>query len=96
VQFKGHVVGLDGVEVMADKVEKVLNFKTPDSKEKVRSFLGLTGYYRRFVKDYAKITEPLTRLLRKGECHSRCRKNKPKPRRYTTTGVGPSACSQSP
>ncbi|KAF9942631.1 hypothetical protein BGZ65_001254, partial [Modicella reniformis] len=49
---------------MVDKVEKVLNFVVPDSKENVRSFLGLTGYYSRFMKDY--VSEPLTRLLKKG------------------------------
>jgi len=63
--FIGHVVGTAGLDVMADKIEKVMNFEPLRSKEDIRAFLGLTGYYRRFVWNYAKVAEPLTRILRK-------------------------------
>ena len=48
-----------------NKLEAVENFPVPKTKKEVRSFLGLTGYYRRFVKDYAAMAVPLTNLTRK-------------------------------
>ena len=50
-----------------NKLEAVKNFPIPKTKKEVRSFLGLTGYYRHFVKDYASMAVPLTNLIRK-EC----------------------------
>ena len=50
-----------------NKLEAVKNFPTPKTNKEVRSFLGLTGYYRHFVKDYASMAVPLTNLTRK-EC----------------------------
>jgi hypothetical protein len=48
------------------KVQVVLDWPRPRSVRDVRGFMGLTGYYRRFIKNYGAIAEPLTRLLRKG------------------------------
>ena len=65
--YLGHVVGGGQVKPEINKLEAVKNFPTPKTKKEVQSFLGLTGYYRRFVKDHASMAVPLTNLTRK-EC----------------------------
>ncbi|GJX63215.1 putative reverse transcriptase domain-containing protein [Tanacetum coccineum] len=60
VQFLGHVVNRDGIHVDPSKVESVKNWKTPESSTEIRSFLGLAGYYRRFIENFSKIAKPLT------------------------------------
>lgn len=63
VKFLGHVVSEDGVETDPEKIEKVRNWPTPSNADELRSFLAFAGYYRRFVKDFSKITKPLNELL---------------------------------
>ncbi|GJZ54367.1 putative reverse transcriptase domain-containing protein [Tanacetum coccineum] len=58
VQFLGHVVNHDGIHVDPIKVESVKNWKTPESSTEIRSFLGLAGYYRRFIENFAKSQSP--------------------------------------
>ncbi|GAU28976.1 hypothetical protein TSUD_391740, partial [Trifolium subterraneum] len=66
VKFLGHVISQGGVSVDPSKVEVVLNWERPRSVSEVRSFLGLAGYYRRFILGFSGIALPLTRLTRKG------------------------------
>ena len=59
-------MSVKGIRVDPAKIEAVVNWKPPRSITKVRSFLGLEGYYRRFVKGLSDIASPLTKLLKKG------------------------------
>ena len=65
VAYLGHVISKDGVAMDSDKVEAVAAWPAPRSPRGVRGFLGLAGYYRKFIKDFGSIAAPLTRLLRK-------------------------------
>ncbi|GKF23541.1 hypothetical protein Tco_0075863 [Tanacetum coccineum] len=62
VQFLGHVINGDGIHVDPSKIEAVKNWKAPRTLSKVHLFLGLAGYYRRFIEDFSKIAKPLTVL----------------------------------
>ncbi|KAJ9173860.1 hypothetical protein P3X46_016953, partial [Hevea brasiliensis] len=55
----------EGIKVDPSKIEAVLNWKPPRNVTEIRSFLGLAGYYRRFVKGFSMLASPLTKLLRK-------------------------------
>ena len=63
--FLGHIISNNGIKVDPAKVEAVTSWPTPRSVKDVRAFLGLTGYYRRFVKNYSRIALPLTELTKK-------------------------------
>ena len=66
VSFLGHIVSAEGIRVDPVKIEAIVNWKPPRNVTEVRSFLGLAGYYRRFVQGFSVIASSLTRLLRKG------------------------------
>ena len=61
----GHIVSSNGVEPDSAKIKAIQEWKIPTNVKEIRSFLGLAGYYRRFIKDFAKIAAPLTDLTRK-------------------------------
>ena len=63
--FLGHVISEKGVAVIPDKVHAILDWKTPKSAKEIRSFLGLAGYYRRFIENFSKIAKSMTDLLKK-------------------------------
>ncbi len=65
VIYLGHQIDGQGLRTVQSKVDLVKQFPQPTSVEKVRSFLGLTGYYRKFIKNYADIAQPLSSLLKK-------------------------------
>ncbi|KAL4018090.1 hypothetical protein IC575_021680 [Cucumis melo] len=66
VSFLGHVVSKAGVSVDPAKIEAVTSWPRPSTVSEVLSFLGLAGYYRRFVENFSRIATPLTQLTRKG------------------------------
>ena len=66
VIFLGHIVGWTGLACDPAKLSAVLNWHAPDKVKAVRKFVGFVGYYRRFVKDFAELAEPLVALTRKG------------------------------
>ena len=65
VEYLGHAVSTEGLSPDPAKVQAVRDWKMPESVTEVRSFLGLAGYYRRFIPKFAKIVAPLTNLTRK-------------------------------
>jgi hypothetical protein len=67
VSFLGHVISKGGIVVDPSKVDSVLQWESPKSVFEVRSFLGLAGYYRRFIEGFSKLALPLTQLTRKGK-----------------------------
>jgi transposase InsO family protein len=66
VSFLGHVVSKDGLAVDPQKIVAVTEWKAPTTQTEIRSFLGLAGYYRRFVQGFSVLAAPLTQLLQKG------------------------------
>ncbi|GJU04375.1 putative reverse transcriptase domain-containing protein [Tanacetum coccineum] len=67
VAFLGHIVSAEGITIDPAKVEAITKWPRPTSVTEVRSFLGLAGYYRRFVEGFSRLALPLTKLMRKGE-----------------------------
>src|SRR5947207_2309311 len=65
VSFLGHILSAKGVAVDPSKVQDVLKWKSPTSVTEIWSFLGLAGYYRRFIQGFSKIAKPMTKLLQK-------------------------------
>ena len=67
VSFLGHVISDGGIAVDPSKVQDVLNWNPPKNVLEIRSFLGLAGYYCRFIEGFSKIVKHLTSLLEKGK-----------------------------
>ncbi|GJT28052.1 putative reverse transcriptase domain-containing protein [Tanacetum coccineum] len=65
VQFLGHVIDSQGIHVDPAKIESIKDWASPKSPTEIRQFLGLAGYYRRFIKGFSKIAKPMTKLTQK-------------------------------
>ena len=88
VIFLGHVVSDKGISVDPSKIEVIISWKQPKSVTEIRSFLGLAGYYRRFVEGFSKLAGPLTALTRKGQKYvwtERCEESFQELKRRLTT-----------
>jgi len=67
VSFLGHVISRGGIVVDPSKVDVVLQWENHKSLSEIQSFLGLAGFYRRFIEGFSKLVLPLTQLTRKGQ-----------------------------
>jgi hypothetical protein len=66
VPFLGHIISNGGISVDLAKVKKVVVWSIPTTVMEIQSFLGVAGYYRRFIEGFPKIAKPMTSLLEKG------------------------------
>nr|XP_051210878.1 uncharacterized protein LOC127328311 [Lolium perenne] len=69
LEYLGHVIGINGVATDSSKITAVKDWPRPKNLKELRRFLGLTGYYRKFIKQYGLISKPLTQVMRKGEVY---------------------------
>jgi len=67
VAFLGHVISSGGVAVEPSKVKDVLEWEPPQTVSEIKSFLGMTGYYRRFIEGFSSIAKPMIALLEKAK-----------------------------
>ncbi|GJT60640.1 putative reverse transcriptase domain-containing protein [Tanacetum coccineum] len=66
VQFLGHVIDSQGIHVDPTKIESIKDWESPKTPTEIRQFLGLAGYYRRFIEGFSKIAKSMTKLTQKG------------------------------
>jgi hypothetical protein len=64
IKFLGHLVSAEGIRVNPEKVKAIVDWPTPKTVKDVRAFLGISGYYRKFIQNYSKVAAPLTELLK--------------------------------
>jgi hypothetical protein len=66
IHYLGHIISKDGITMDPEKIEAIREWSTPKNVTEVRSFMGLAGYYKRFIEGFSKIAHPITSLQRKG------------------------------
>lgn len=66
VEFLGHLVTEEGIHPNPKKIEVIRDFRIPDTQKGIKRFLGIAGYYRKFIRDFANIAKPMTVFLKKG------------------------------
>lgn len=81
--YLGHIIGKDGIKPNPDKISAIKKYPIPKTSKEIKQFLGLLGYYRKFIPDFARTTKPLTQCLKKGRkitldseyvnCFERCK-----------------------
>ena len=66
IAFLGHVITPEGIKPNPDKIKAIQNYPMPTTAKEIKSFLGLVGYYRKFISNFSKIISPITKCLKKG------------------------------
>ena len=67
IHYLGHVVSKEGIEMDPKKIRVIMEWAAPRNVDEIRSFIGLAGYYKRFIRNFSWIAYPITLLQRKGE-----------------------------
>ena len=67
IQYVGHVVSNDGISIDPNKIKSITEWPIPNNVTNIRSFMGITGYYRKFVEGFSKISYSITSLPNKGK-----------------------------
>ena len=66
IQYLGHIISEEGISMDTEKIEAIMNWPNPRNVTDVRSFMGLVGYYRRFIEGFSKVAHAITSLQKKG------------------------------